>query len=56
MRKPDIPANEAERLADLFDYEILDTASELVFDEIAQLAATISGMPYALITLIDRDR
>jgi PAS domain S-box-containing protein len=56
MRKPDIPADEAERLADLFDYEILDTASELVFDEMAQLAATISGMPYALITLVDRDR
>ncbi|MEO8655112.1 MAG: ATP-binding protein [Ramlibacter sp.] len=56
MRKPDTPADETERLADLFDYEILDTASELVFDEIAQLAATISGMPYALITLVDRDR
>jgi PAS domain S-box-containing protein len=56
MRTPDIPDIEAERLADLFDYEILDTASELVFDEIAQLAATISGMPYALITLVDRGR
>jgi PAS domain S-box-containing protein len=56
MRKPDIPDKEAERLADLFDYEILDTASELVFDEIAQLAATISGAPYALITLVDRNR
>jgi PAS domain S-box-containing protein len=56
MRKPDIPANEADRLADLYDYEILDTASELVFDEIAQLAATICGAPYALISLVDRDR
>lgn len=56
MRNPDIPASEAERLADLLDYQILDTAAERVFDEIAQLAATISGMPYALITLIDRDR
>ncbi len=56
MRKPEIPANEAERLADLFDYEILDTGSERVFDEITQLAATISGAPYALISLIDRDR
>lgn len=56
MRKPAIPDNEADRLAELCDYENLDTASELVFDELAQLAATICGAPYALILLINRDR
>lgn len=56
MRKPDIPADEEARLRDLHHYEILDTPSERVFDEIAQLAATICGTPYAAITLIDRER
>jgi PAS domain S-box-containing protein len=56
MRAPPIPANEAERLADLYDYGLLDTPAEQVFDEIAALAASICGTPYAAITLIDRDR
>ena len=56
MRKPAIPDNEADRLSDLYDYEILDTGSEPIFDELAQLAATICGAPYALISLVDRDR
>lgn len=56
MRAPAIPATEADRLADLHDYGILDTPAEKVFDEIAALAATICGTPYALISLIDRDR
>jgi PAS domain S-box-containing protein len=56
MRAPPIPANEAERLADLYDYGLLDTPAEKVFDEIAALAASICGTPYAAVTLIDRDR
>lgn len=56
MRPPAIPAYEADRLADLYDYGILDTPAERVFDEIAALAATICGTPYALISLVDRDR
>lgn len=56
MLTPVIPDNEADRLADLYDYGILDTPAEKVFDEIAALAATICGTPYALISLIDRDR
>ena len=56
MRAPSIPANEAERLADLYEYGLLDTPAEKVFDEIATLAAGICGTPYAAITLIDRDR
>ena len=56
MRPPAIPVNEADRLADLYDYGILDTPAEKVFDEIAALAASICGTPYALISLVDRDR
>ena len=56
MRPPPTPADEAERLADLYDYGILDTPAERVFDEIAALAATICGTRYAALTLIDGDR
>jgi len=56
MKAPSLPANEAERLADLYDYGILDTPAEKIFDEVAQLAATICGTRFAAVTLIDRDR
>jgi len=56
MRTPPTPAGEAKRLADLYDYGILDTPAERVFDEIAQLAATICGTPYAAVTLVDGER
>jgi PAS domain S-box-containing protein len=56
MRAPPTPANEPERLADLYDYGLLDTPAERVFDEIAELAATICGTRFAAVTLVDRDR
>jgi PAS domain S-box-containing protein len=56
MKAPALPANEAERLADLHSYGILDTPAERVFDEVAELAATICGTEFAAVTLIDRDR
>lgn len=37
-------------------YEILDTAAEADFDNIAQLAARVFGTPYAAISFIDDDR
>ena len=56
MREPAIPPDEAERLAALYDYGILDTPAERIFDEVAQLAATICGTEIGAVTLIDRDR
>ena len=56
MRAPPFPLNEDDRLADLHDYGILDTPAEKVFDEIAELAATICGTPFAAVTLVDKDR
>ncbi|MEO7742753.1 MAG: ATP-binding protein [Usitatibacter sp.] len=56
MKAPAIPADEVERLADLYDYGILDTPAEKIFDEIAELAATICGTEIGAVTLIDRDR
>lgn len=53
---PSLPSNESERLAELWDLDILDTPAESVFDEIATLAAAICGTPYAAITFIDKDR
>jgi adenylate cyclase len=51
-----IPANESQRLAVLRSYGILDTAPEIAYDEIAELAAQICRCPVAFISFIDDDR
>lgn len=56
MKIPPIPFNEADRLAALDRYEILDTLPEQEFDDLALLAAEICGTPIALISLVDKDR
>lgn len=50
------PENENARLADLCQYEILDTEAEDAFDELTWLAAKLCETPIALISLIDTDR
>jgi GAF domain-containing protein len=55
MRTP-IPENEAERLAALREFDILDTDAEKVFDDLTRLATYICKTPIALITLLDSDR
>ncbi|NYT40225.1 PAS domain-containing protein [Sphingomonas sp. R-74633] len=47
---------EQQRLQALEAYDILDTAAEPAFDEIARLAADICGTPIAVVNLIARDR
>jgi len=57
MTQPDAQENgEAERLAALRKYEILDTDPEVGFDDLALLASHICATPMAAITLVDRDR
>jgi PAS domain S-box-containing protein len=56
MQSPAYPTHEEERLADLYDYGILDTPAEKIFDEVAELAAAICGTRIGAITLVDRDR
>jgi adenylate cyclase len=44
---------EAERLAVLRDYDILGSAAELAYDEIAELAAQVCQCPAAVINFLD---
>lgn len=48
--------HEAARLEALNQYEVLDTAAESAFDDLARLASYICGTPIALINLIDANR
>jgi len=52
----EISKNESHRLSVLWQYEVLDTVPEEVFDEMADLAALICEAPIALISLVDEDR
>jgi GAF domain-containing protein len=51
-----IPKNEAKRIKVLWQYDILDTVPEEVFDDLTELAARICEAPIALITLVDENR
>lgn len=51
-----IPKNDADRLAELHYYRIVDTPSEASFDELTRLAAYICQSPVSLISLVDEHR
>lgn len=51
-----IPKNERRRLEVLWQYDVLDTVPEQVFDDLTELAARICEAPIALITLVDEKR
>lgn len=56
MTPAPIPENEAERLATLRRFAILDSEKESAFDRITDLASELFDAPIALISLIDTDR
>jgi len=56
MKFPDIPNNEAERLAALKRMDILDSAPEAGFDLLTEMAAELLQLPIALITIVDSKR
>lgn len=56
MQFPPIPANEQDRLKDLYSYNILDTLSEEDFDNITEIASRICNTKISQITLADSDR
>ena len=51
-----VPSNESKRIKVLWQYDILDTVPEEVFDELASLAGLICGAPISLISLVDENR
>ena len=51
-----VPKNEKKRLNVLWQYDVLDTVPEEVFDDLTDLAAHICETPIALISLVDEDR
>jgi signal transduction histidine kinase len=51
-----VPSDEAERLAALDDYDILDTEREADFDEACKLAAAICETPIAVVNFIAQGR
>jgi GAF domain-containing protein len=51
-----VPRNERQRLKVLWEYSVLDTMPEEIFDDLTELAAKICEAPVAMITLVDEDR
>ncbi|CAN5754484.1 hypothetical protein BH11PSE8_BH11PSE8_07210 [soil metagenome] len=47
---------EARRLAELISLDILDTEEEQAYDDLTRMAATVCGVPIALVSLIDGRR
>src|SRR3974390_1198189 len=48
--------SEKKRLKVLWEYEVLDTVPEELFDDLTELAARICEAPIALISLVDESR
>ncbi len=51
-----IPPDEAQRLAAVERYEILDTPADGTFDRITALAARLFDVPIAIVSVVDHDR
>jgi adenylate cyclase len=51
-----VPANEAERNESLRSFHIMDTAPEIPYDEIGEIAAQICGCPVSYVSFIEEDR
>ncbi|MEO6201254.1 MAG: GAF domain-containing serine/threonine-protein kinase [Cryobacterium sp.] len=51
-----IPPDEAQRLAEVRRYEILDTPPDGAFDRITALAARAFSVPIAVVSIVDHDR
>ncbi|MGN5516086.1 diguanylate cyclase, partial [Xanthomonas hortorum pv. gardneri] len=56
MIKPELPDNEAERLAALRQYEVLDSPPERAFDDLTMIASTLCETQMAAVVLVDEDR
>jgi GAF domain-containing protein len=55
MKAP-LPGNEAQRLAALKEYHILDTAAEQLYNDLTELAAYVCNVPVAMVSFVDESR
>ncbi len=53
---PPLPDDEAERIAALLNYAVLDTAPEPEFDRVTAMAQRVFGVSIAVVSLVDSDR
>ena len=51
-----LPINESARLAELERYGVLDTPSEVIFNQFAGLTSGLLNVPIAMVGFIDQDR
>ena len=56
LMKAPKPKNEVQRIKILWQYDVLDTMPEQVFDDLTKLAALVCDAPISLISLVDEDR
>lgn len=56
MMKAPFPANEDERLKELYEFNILDSEDEAAFDDLTRLAGSICQTNISLISLLDQNR
>jgi GAF domain-containing protein len=56
MPRPPVPADEKERLQDLYDLNLLDTEPEERFDRFIRIARRTFDVPVAFISLVDVKR
>lgn len=56
MITPQFPENEAARLAQLHELQLLDSPSEPAFEQLVELTALLLKVPIALVSLVDKDR
>ena len=50
------PGNEGKRVANLHEYQIMDTAADPAFDNLVKTASAVAEMPVSLINLVDEHR
>ena len=56
MITPQFPENEAARLAQLHELQLLDSPSEPAFEQLVELTALLLKVPVALVSLVDKER
>ena len=56
MHAPPLPEDESQRLDNLRSYEILDTAAEKDFDDLAELISLVTNCKYSFISFMDSGR